>query len=86
MVKAVVERGLIRPLEPLPEDWQDGQTVQIEKFEDREMTAEEIKSDFAILEALCATNDPADEELLEQVLREADRVAKERVRREMGLA
>ena len=86
MVKAVVDHGAIRPLEPLPEDWQDGQTLQIEKFEDREMTAAEIKRDFAILEALCATNDPADEELLERALREADRVAKEQVRREMGLA
>ncbi len=86
MVKAVMDCGTIRPLEPLPPEWQDGQTLQIEAFDDREMTAAEIERDFAILESLCSSNNPADEEQLESALREAERIAKEQVRREMGLA
>ena len=88
MTKAVLSHGEIRPLEPLPTDWVEGQSLQIEKADDndREMSTEEIKRDFAILESLCATNDPADEERLEQALQKAERESKEQVRREMGLA
>lgn len=85
MVKAVVDRGVIRPLEPLPEDWKDGQMVRIELTENQDMSAEEIQRDFALLESLCAMNDPADEERLESALLEADRLAKDQMRREMGV-
>ena len=34
MVKAVVSRGEIRPLEPLPADWQEGQPLRVEKADD----------------------------------------------------
>lgn len=30
MVKAIVCRGEIRPLEPLPSDWQEGQPLRVE--------------------------------------------------------
>lgn len=86
MVKAVVSHGEIRPIEPLPADWRDGQTVRVERIDEVEMSAEEIDRDFFVLASLCATSDPADEEKLDRALDQARREAKEKVRRQMGLA
>ena len=73
MVKAIVKSGEIRPLEPLPADWRDGQPLRVEKAESGEPPAEEIDRDFAALESLCAASEPADEEQLEHALQEARR-------------
>lgn len=86
MLKAVVSRGEIRPLEPLPADWQEGQPLRVEKVDDGEMPVEEIDRDFAVLATLCETSEPADEEQLERALQAARLQAKEQVRRQMGLA
>lgn len=86
MVKAIVSRGEIRPLEPLPTDWQEGQQLRVEKADDGEAPVEEIDRDFATLATLCEASEPADEEQLERALLEARRQAKEQVRRHMGLA
>jgi hypothetical protein len=86
MVKAVVSRGEIRPLEPLPADWQEGQPLRVEKADDSEMPVEEIDRDFAVLANLCSASEPANEDQLERALHEARREAKEQVRRHMGLA
>lgn len=32
MIKAVVTKGVIVPRDPLPEDWQEGTEVAVEKF------------------------------------------------------
>lgn len=85
MVKAIVSHGEIRPLEPLPTDWQEGQRLYIEKADD-EMPVEEIDRDFAVLAALCESGEPAEEEQLERALQEARYHAKEHVRRRMGSA
>ena len=85
MVKAVVSRGEIRPLKPLPADWQEGQPLRVEKM-DEETPLEEIDRDFAVLATLSEASEPADEEQLERALQEARRQAKEQVRRQMGLA
>ncbi len=85
MVKAVVCRGEIRPLEPLPVDWREGQPLRVEKADDSETPVEDIDRDFAVLASLCEASDPADEEQMERALQEAHRQAKEQVRRHMGL-
>jgi hypothetical protein len=85
MLKAVVSGGEIRPLEPLPADWQEGQQLRVEKAEG-ETSVEDIDRDFAVLATLCEAGEPADEEQLERALQEARRQAKEQVRRHMGLA
>ena len=85
MVRAVVSHGEIRPLEPLPADWQEGQRLRVEKAEDGEMSVEEIDRDFAVLANLCETSEPAEEERLERALQQAHLQAKEQVRRHMGL-
>ena len=76
MLKAVVIQGEIRPLEPLPSDWREGQQLRIEKADD-EKSLEEIDHDFAVLEKLCEAGEPAEEEQLERALQEARRLAKE---------
>jgi hypothetical protein len=86
MVKAVVSRGEVRTLEPLPADWRDGQPLRIEKVDDAEMPVEEIDRDFAILADLCSEGEPADEDQLQRALDDARSQAKEQVRRHMGLA
>jgi hypothetical protein len=71
VVKAVVSHGAILPLEPLPADWQEGQSLRVEKLDDGEATAEGIDHDFAILASLCEASDPADEVRLQPALHEA---------------
>ena len=85
MLKAVVSCGEIRPLEPLPADWREGQALRIEKADYSEMPAEEIDRDFAVLASLCSESEPADEDQLQQALDDARGQAKEQVRRHMGL-
>jgi hypothetical protein len=85
MVKAIVDGGGIRPLEPLPADWRDGQPLRVEKADDGDASVSEIDHDFAVLAALCAARDPADEEAMDRAVQEARRQAKHHVRREMGL-
>jgi len=77
MVNAVVSRGGIRPLEPLPADWQEGQALRVEKVDDREPSVEEIDRDFAVLDRLCASGDTADEDRLARAVDKARERAKE---------
>jgi len=86
MVKAVISHGQIRPLEPLPADWHEGQSLRIDRTEESEMTVDVIDHDFMILEQLCSTNDKKNEQLLDNALQQAKRKAKEQVRRQMGLS
>jgi len=85
MVKAVVSHGEIRPLEPLPADWQEGQRLFVEKAVDGDASVEEIDRDFAVLAKLCESCEATDDEQLDLALTEARRLAKEQVRLHMGL-
>ncbi len=66
MLKAVVSRGEIRPLKPLPTGWREGQRLQVEKADDSEMPVEEIDRDFAVLANLCSDSEPANEDQLDR--------------------
>jgi uncharacterized protein YggU (UPF0235/DUF167 family) len=89
MIRAVVKNGYIEPLEPLPESWQEGREVWVQPAE----VAPDWDSPEGIdrwineLEAVIAQmpDDPEASRQLEQALAEADRIAKEQVRLEMGL-
>jgi hypothetical protein len=85
MVKAVIDRGAIRLLEPLPADWGEGRTVMVDAFDDGDASDLEIQADFAKLDLLCSMNDPADEERLERALADVERDSKELMRKEMRL-
>jgi hypothetical protein len=88
MPRAVLKNGLIYPLESWPVEWRDGQEVSVESVEgekEAEPSAGEIDHDFSDLGALCASSDSMQEERLDRALEEAKRLAKELVRRQMGL-
>jgi hypothetical protein len=84
-LKAVVRQGEIRALEPLPVDWQEGQTLRVECADDDDAPAAQIDRDFALLQSLCESSEPSDEEQLERALLEERGLAKEHMRRHMGL-
>ena len=85
MVRAVINRGEVQPVDPLPDDWLEGQALKIEAADEREPSAAEIQRDFTLLANLCSSSEPDDEERLEQALAEARRMAKDQMRREMGI-
>jgi hypothetical protein len=85
MVRAIMSDGEIRPIEPMPADWRDGQRLRIEKADDGDMPLEEIDRDFAELAELCAASESADEDQMERALQEARRQSKDHVRQRMGL-
>jgi hypothetical protein len=90
MPRAVVKDGLIYPLDPLPPDWTNGKEVWVdaiyqENGKNGEESPEAIDKWYEELEAMVALNDPADNQRLEDALKEADQIEKERMRKEMGL-
>lgn len=84
MIKAIVEGSGLKLTEPLPIHWREGQEVMIEPLEN-EQTLDDFERDFAVLESMCAANDPADDERRQQFLNEARRLSKEQMRKSMGL-
>jgi hypothetical protein len=84
-IKAVVEQGIIRALEPLPPDWIEGRELRVEAVGDEgELEAPDTWSQEmdALTADLCAPEEWAQ---IEDTLREADEQAKAWVRRAMGL-
>jgi len=85
MPRAVLQNGEIRPIEPLPREWQDGEQLRVERAEDAESPADEIDGDFAVLAAMCADSESDDEQRLSEALRQAREQSKTQVRKQMGL-
>lgn len=85
MIRAVVRDGMIQPLGPLPTTWGDGQELQDtegEPSDDPEVINRWARELSAISDR---SYDPSDWSRLEATLAEEDRLAKDRMRREMGL-
>jgi hypothetical protein len=83
MVKAVLHGGVIEPLSPLPEDWHEGQELLIQDagpVEPADWDAWERN-----MVELASKIPPDDFVRIEEALAEADREAKELMRRQMGL-
>ena len=85
MPRAILQNGEIRALEPLPDDWQEGDCLRVEKADDGNATADQIDRDFALLAQVCAESDAAEERLLWAALEQARAQSKAQVRRQMGL-
>lgn len=90
MVQAVLKDGRVELLDPLPPDWQAGTRLSVDRLPGDvpvdvappDESLEEWLADFvATLNAV----DPADDAILATKLAEADVLAKDYVRREMGL-
>ena len=85
MPMAVFHDGEIRPLEPLPSEWREGQRLRVESAESDDSTVAEIDRDFDELAELCANSDPSDEARLAHALLTARDQSKAQVRRQMGI-
>lgn len=83
MVRAILRGGAIRPLSPLPETWPEGQELVIEA--NPSVSSEDWESWSREIDELAARIPPEDFDRVESALAEADRRAKEVVRRQMGL-
>lgn len=85
MPRAVLKDGVIYPLDPLPSNWTNGKELWVDESPLTEEDLEEIDRQFRRLEAAAQHIDPEDVARVEAALREADQMAKELMRREMGL-
>jgi hypothetical protein len=83
MIRAVVQNGLIRPLDRLPAAWVEGHPVIVEDTD--AASDEDLDAWYLELQALGpAVYDPGERERVQTILIEADEQAKALVRREMG--
>ena len=84
MIRAILKKGKIVPLEKLPKHWGEGRELFIEEG-DPSNDPEEIRKWLEKLEFLSAQIPDEDHERMAAALAEHDREAKEWMRREMGL-
>jgi hypothetical protein len=84
MIRAVVQNGLIRPVDPIPPTWVEGHEVIVE---DADFTSiEDLEAWYLELQKLGpAKYEPGESQRVQAILNEADEQAKAAVRREMGL-
>jgi hypothetical protein len=86
MIWGVYRDGLIYPSSPVPPEWADGQRVSIEPdFEPSDDPAEIERWAQEMRRSGGIQLEPGERERMQAILDEADRFAKEQVRREMGL-
>ncbi len=83
MIRAILKKSKIQPLEELPEHWFEGQELIVEGCDPSDDPAD-IKKWHDKLVALSAHIPGADHERMAAALAEQDRQAKERMRRDMG--
>jgi hypothetical protein len=85
MIRAIIQNGHIRPLDPLPAEWTEGQEVVVEARESTSL--DDLEAWYRELqEAGSAQYEPGEWERVEAILAEADERAKAEVRRQMGLS
>lgn len=85
MIRATVENGTLVLKQPLPPDWSDGRELIVQEAEpldgeDFEEWRREVEEAIAEI-----PDDPDDRRVIQQILDEADAIAKDHVRRQMGL-
>lgn len=84
MVRAILEKGVIRPLESLPEHWSEGRELVVDEAVDTP-SQHDLDTWFRDVDALAEDIPPEDFERLDQALADADQEAKAQVRRQMNL-
>jgi len=84
MIRAILKKGKILPVDELPDHWREGQELIVEDCEPSNDPAV-IKKWHEKLVALSAQIPAEDHERMAGALGEQDRQAKELMRRNMGL-
>ena len=83
MLKAVLRKGVIMPIEPLPPEWDEGVALQVAKAD---AAVVDIDAWVKSMDELCADSKIEDEETMRHAIAEHRRHAKDQTRREMGLS
>ncbi|HEV3255288.1 MAG TPA: hypothetical protein VG013_00280 [Gemmataceae bacterium] len=83
MLKAVLQQGVIVPLEPLPPEWEESAALQVAKSDALPL---DIDAWAKSMDQLCADSPAEDEETMRRAIEEHRRQAKAQTAREMGLS
>lgn len=81
-MKAVLKNGMICPQEPLPNDWEDGTELRVEKTSNLTEKNADLDRWMAQVEESASDMDPEDEKILERSIREIRQQARDQARRE----
>jgi hypothetical protein len=84
MIRAILRKGKIRPVDKLPSHWREGQELIVEGCAPSDDPAD-IKEWHDKLLTLSAQIPAEDHERMAAAIAEQDRQAKERMRQDMGL-
>jgi hypothetical protein len=82
MLKAILKKGAIVPLEPVPAEWVEGTTLEIAKMDTAIL---DIDAWAELMNRLCADSPIAEEVKMQAAIDEQHRQAKAQTRRDMGL-
>jgi hypothetical protein len=82
MLKAILRKGAIVPLEPLPSEWEEGATLEVAKTGDAPLN---IDAWASLMNQLCADSTAEEEQRMQAAIGEHRHQAKAQARREMGL-
>ena len=85
MIRAILKKGKIQPLDELPQHWRDGQELIVEGGQPSDDPTD-IKKWHDELVALSALIPADDHKRMAAAVAEQDRQAKQRMRRDMGLS
>lgn len=82
MLKAVLRKGVIVPLDPLPAEWVEGDALEVVKTGAVQLDIDAWAKSMSLL---CADSLVDDEEAMRRTIDEHRQQAKAQARREMGL-
>jgi hypothetical protein len=87
MIKAIISNGVIVPREPLPDDWQEGTEVAVERSPSDATTLKDnnMTDVWDELEATARQGNTQDDLRLEEAIQEIRRREKEFARKKHGL-
>lgn len=89
MIRAIIRRGFIEPLDRLPTEWSEGQEVTVEVSDchssESNSTAEAIRNWHAEWKAVCPDIAAEDHTELDESLVSIRQLGKDQMRKEMGL-
>jgi len=83
MLKAVLRKGAIVPLDPLPPEWEEGAALEVAKAAATQL---DIGAWAKSMNQLCADSPAEDEAAMRNAIDEQRRQAKAQARRDMGLS
>ena len=83
MLKAVLRKGVIVPVEPVPSEWEEGAALEVAKSAAQTVDIDAWAKSMAVL---CADSPVEKDEAMRRAIEEHRRLAKAQTRRDMGLS